>query len=157
MINKVKIKRTTGADTRSSKKCVSRKELKENSIQHIKAVDDVMHEIACSVSDRGEYHDHTKIKYIGLFHDNFKKAFNKEIEFKEHKWWKKHLTERHHLNDSIPEDVNLIDVIEMIVDCVCAGKARTGNVFPIKIKSLVLQQAVKNTVSELKNAIEVVD
>jgi hypothetical protein len=42
--------------------------------------------------------------------------------------------------------VNLIDVLEMICDCVCAGMARSGNVYPVNISSEILQKAVKNTV-----------
>ena len=64
-------------------------------------------------------------------------------------------SERHHLNDYCPDDVNLIDVIEMIIDCICAGKARTGNVYPIEIKDELLQRAIKNTIEMLKESIEV--
>ena len=54
-----------------------------------------------------------------------------------------------------PSDVNLIDVIEMLIDCVCAGKARTGVVYPINISSEILQKAVKNTVEVLKENVVV--
>ena len=56
-------------------------------------------------------------------------------------------TERHHLNEHCPDDVNLIDVIEMICDCVCAGMARSGSVYPVTISSEILQKAVENTVN----------
>ena len=55
------------------------------------------------------------------------------------------MTERHHLNDSVPEDVNLIDVLEMVIDCTCAGLARSGDVYPIKISQEVLEMAIENT------------
>ena len=48
------------------------------------------------------------------------------------------------------------DVIEMIIDCVCAGLARTGEVYEIKIDSAVLEKAVQNTVDLLIKCIKVV-
>jgi hypothetical protein len=53
--------------------------------------------------------------------------------------------ERHHLDDRVPDDVNLLDVIEMVVDCVVAGMARTGEVYPIELSNDILQKALKNT------------
>lgn len=57
----------------------------------------------------------------------------------------------------MPEDVNLIDVLEMIVDCVMAGMARTGNVYPLDIKNEVLRKAFDNTVELLKRNVEVIE
>jgi hypothetical protein len=53
----------------------------------------------------------------------------------------------------MPKDINLVDVIEMVVDCVMAGMARSGEVYDIKVKNDVLQTALKNTVDELKKKI----
>ncbi len=53
--------------------------------------------------------------------------------------------ERHHLDDRVPDDVNLLDVIEMVVDCVVAGMARTGEVYPIELSNDILQKALNNT------------
>ena len=58
-------------------------------------------------------------------------------------------------DEGIPEDVNLIDVLEMIVDCVMAGMGRTGTVYPLEIKSEVLMSAFVNTVELLKNEVKV--
>jgi len=56
-------------------------------------------------------------------------------------------------SDGIPSDVNLIDVLDMIADCVMAGMARTGNVYPLDIKPDILMIAFNNTVELLKNKI----
>lgn len=62
------------------------------------------------------------------------------------KWYQEHVKqERHHLNDRCPADVNLIDVIEMICDCVTAGLARSGSVRDILIPDDILTKAVRNT------------
>ena len=50
------------------------------------------------------------------------------------------------MNEHCPEDVNLIDVIEMICDCVCAGMARSGKFREFKLSDEILQKAVSNTV-----------
>ena len=71
-------------------------------------------------------------------------------------WFRnRHMQERHHLNDRVPDDVNMLDVMEMIVDCTCAGLARSGDVYPISIPDEVIKLAIENT----KNMIidEVVD
>ena len=65
--------------------------------------------------------------------------------------------ERHHLNEHCPDDVNLIDVIEMIADCACAGMARSGNVYPINISSETLQKAVENTAQMCIDAVIIED
>ena len=56
-----------------------------------------------------------------------------------------------------PEDVDLLDVLEMIVDCVCAGMARSGEVRSLEIDSDILNKAVQNTVELIKREIEVIE
>ena len=75
--------------------------------------------------------------------------------FTDGEWYPIHCkTERHHLNEHCPEDVNLIDVLEMICDCVCAGMARSGGVYPISISDDVLRKAFANTVQMCINSVE---
>jgi hypothetical protein len=64
---------------------------------------------------------------------------------------------RHHLTkkDGIPDDVNLIDVLDFISDCVVAGMARSGKVYPLELPSELLQRAFDNTVSLLKAEVKV--
>ena len=67
------------------------------------------------------------------------------------------MTERHHLNDNVPEDVNLIDVLEMVIDCTVAGLARSGEVYNITIPNDVLIKAIDNTKNLIIDATEVID
>ncbi len=64
-------------------------------------------------------------------------------------------TERHHLKKFVPDDVNIIDLLEMLIDCVCAGMARTGDVYPMELPNDLLQKVVANTVDYLKSIIKV--
>ena len=79
--------------------------------------------------------------------------------FMDREWAKQHyfVNERHHLATYAPPDVNMLDVIEMICDCVVAGMAQSGDVYDVEIPSEVLQNAVKNTVKLLKDEVEVVE
>ena len=59
---------------------------------------------------------------------------------------------RHHLtqDDGIPADVSLIDVLDFIADCVMAGMARSGSVYPLVLPPELLERAFQNTVALLK-------
>jgi hypothetical protein len=50
----------------------------------------------------------------------------------------------------VREDVNLIDVLDFIADCVMAGMARSGSVYPLTLSPELLERAFQNTVSMLK-------
>ena len=54
-----------------------------------------------------------------------------------------------------PDDVNLIDVLEMIADCVCAGMARSGEIRDLEINPDILNRAVHNTAKLIKDMIVV--
>jgi hypothetical protein len=74
-------------------------------------------------------------------------------------WWDRHRKlNRHHLTmaDGIPDNVNLIDVLDFIADCVCAGMARSGSVYPLNLPPELLERAFQNTVELLKSEIVVV-
>ena len=109
------------------------------------------------IQDQFAEHDNTK---LGTNLEAFKAALESRTtgaDFKKNEWWQKHLTERHHLNDRCPDDVNLIDVLELICDCVSAGLARTGTVYDITLSDEILQSALKNTVAMLIENIDVKD
>jgi len=57
--------------------------------------------------------------------------------------------------DGVPADVNLLDVLEHITDCVMAGMARSGSVTPLCLPDEVLQKAFANTVELLKSRVVV--
>ena len=154
-MKKVLIRQTKGADTRSADKVVSKEVLLSESHEHIKHVRQAMQSLAEELIEKGEQHDWTKIELIDLFHDNFEKAFTKQIEFKEHEWFKTHVTkERHHTADFLHDDVDLLDLLERLCDGICAGKARTGTYYDVVIPNKVLQKMVANTVTKIANAIQ---
>ena len=94
-----------------------------------------------------------------MFYDDMKANIEDGKEpFADMKWYKLHVNaERHHLNDRVPEDVDLIDVVERLVDCVSAGMARSGSVYDVTVPDDVLQKAVANTVLKMINAVIVYD
>lgn len=105
-----------------------------------------------SPCNRADVHDFDKIEDIDGFHRDFVTGF------KQTKWWDKHRKiNRHHLlqADGVPVDVNLIDVLDMIADCVMAGMARSGSVYPLNIDTAVLMRAFQNTVELLKSHVTV--
>jgi len=95
-------------------------------------------------------HDDHKLQTIDAFHAAFIGGFADET------WWNEHKKERHHLPDDL-DDVNLMDILEHIADCVTAGMARTGSVLPLTISNEMLQKAFQNTVDLLIKNIEVED
>ena len=58
-------------------------------------------------------------------------------------------------DDGVPADVNLIDVLDFISDCVMAGMARSGSVYPLKLSPELLERAFQNTVELLKANVSV--
>ena len=156
---KIKIKRNTLGDTRTAEKVPTFTEFLNSNKSHVDDVSHMMNSIAEKIIVAGAYHDYTKIN------DPERSLFYRELcatiegktnSFVDGKWYPMHCkTERHHLNEYCPNDVNLIDVLEMICDCVCAGMARSGSVYPIEIPSEILQRAVSNTVEMCMNAVEV--
>lgn len=155
-INMIKIKETKRCDTRSIEKNFTENDVLVDTIAHKESVVSVGKFLTDKLNRQFSYHDYTKIgKYLPLFTRALKTKFVDD-DFYNLNWWKLHITkERHHLNDRCPDDVNLIDVLEMLADCVCAGLARTGKVYKITIPTDILERAVENTVQLLINNIEV--
>ena len=160
MEDKIKIKRSHDADTRSTDKSgVSKEQLLDNTMSHIEDVQRVGYKLADIFKEQILKHDYTKVDYIDEFCRDFNEQLkNEKQNFKEMPWFKeRHLQERHHLNDSVPDDVNLLDVLEMVIDCSCAGLTRSGDIYPIKIDQKVLEKAIDNTKNLIINITEVVD
>lgn len=104
------------------------------------------------LTDSAKNHDTDKITGIDQFYDDFITGF------KQTTWWDNHRKiTRHHMleDDGVPPNVNLIDILEMISDCVMAGMGRCGEVYPLVIKPEVLMQAFENTVELLKSEVVV--
>ena len=142
----IHIRKSSTADTRTcdwSK--VTKDQLYSASQSHKSDVVQGMQFFKGLMADAMLRHDDDKLNDIDGFHRDFSTGFTQTV------WWDNHRKiTRHHLtsDDGVPEDVNLIDVLEMVVDGVMAGMARSGSVYPPKISSNVLLRAVKNT-SEL--------
>lgn len=150
----INIKKSQNADSRTMIGKPNKEELLKNSIQHIGDVQKGMAFMATKIIEAGAIHDHTKISGIDDFFDSYSRGLTND-EFKAEKWYKSHLTERHHLNDYCPEDVTLIDVLERAVDITMAGMARSGNIYDVEISNEILQKAYKNTVKLLQDNITV--
>ena len=146
----IKIKSNKLGDTRTATKVPTFYEFVDSNRLHVEDVSNMMSEIANVIKARGKEHDTTKRidPYKSLFYRELCAKIEGKIDsFTDGEWYPMHCqTERHHLNEYCPDDVNLIDVIEMICDCVCAGMARSGNVYPIELSPEILQKAIQNTI-----------
>ena len=153
---KIRIKSNPNGDSRTAPKDVSYENFQEANCMHKHDVEKVMNWVAAQVEVRGKMHDYTKKTHERLFYDNFISTMNEGTDFVNDDWYQLHINrERHHLLSRCPEDVDLIDVIEMLVDCVCAGKARSGEVRDIEINDEILRKALNNTIVKLDKLIEV--
>lgn len=152
------IEKNPNGDTRTAPKNISFEEFQVANDMHRADVNAVMKHIARLVHRAGLKHDYTKKSDEELFYDNFLSTMNNGTNFVEDEWYQLHVnTERHHLLTRCPEDVNLIDVIEMIADCTCAGLARSGEVRGLEISTEILEKAVQNTVNLIMSEIELVE
>src|SRR5512147_3215675 len=146
MTIKIRPSPTANSRTRDWSK-VTKETLLTSSIQHIGDVREGLAFFCRMLEDAGLAHDHDKITGITHFLADFRTGL------KETGWWDNHRkVNRHHLTeaDGIPSDVNLIDVLDHITDCVMAGMARSGSVRPLALPSELLQRAFANTVELLK-------
>jgi hypothetical protein len=149
----IEIQKSETADTRSCDFAnVSKDTLLASSRQHIGDVGQALAFFQGLITAAAVRHDYDKLTDIDGFHADFVTGF------KQTGWWDRHRQlNRHHLlqPDGVREDVNLIDVLDMIADCVMAGMARTGDVYPLNIDPAVLMRAFENTVRLLKKQVSV--
>jgi hypothetical protein len=149
----IKIQPSQTADTRTCDYATVTKEtLYASSQQHIGDVSMALGFFADQLDRAAENHDTDKLTDIDGFHADFVTGF------KQTGWWDRHRKlNRHHLtqDDGIPSDVNLIDVLDYIADCVMAGMARSGSVYELKLPPELLERAFQNTVELLKREVVV--
>lgn len=154
----IEIKKNQNGDTRTAPKNVSFEDFQEANDMHISDVSGVMYELSRMIDARGMNHDCTKKSQEKLFYDNFLDTINNKTDFTKNDWYQIHIkAERHHLLANCPDDVNLIDILEMIVDCTCAGLARSGEVRPMEINDDILHRAINNTIELIRFMAEVVE
>lgn len=145
------VKPSNNLDTRTASHMPSMEELDGLNKQHIGDVQNGMNYLAQLIQQAGNNHDYTKITNLQDEHNDFKKVYESDntINFAELPWYNLHVnTERHHLTDHVPDDVNLIDVLERIVDHSMAGAGRGGGndeVYPLGLDGDLLVRAVDNT------------
>lgn len=149
----ITVVKSNNADSRTKDNNFSRETLEMDTNSHIQDVTNGLNLMAAMLKMKGPMHDHTKLSNMNDFYQALSNGNVKETI-----WYRNHVTkERHHLLEKAPDDVNLLDVIECVVDCVMAGSARSGTVYPIEIPSDILQLAVANTVELLKRNISIVE
>lgn len=150
----IEIKKSETADTRTCDFAnVTKKTLATSSRQHIADVVRALAFFQERLTIAAGEHDYDKLLELDWFHADFITGFKKTG------WWDQHRQiHRHHLSspDGVPPDVNLIDILEFIADCVMAGMARSGSVYPLKLPEGLLQRAFDNTVELLKQEVKVV-
>ena len=149
----ITIKKSPTADTRTCDYTkVSKETLLASSHQHIADVREALRYFESVLRKAAENHDYDKITDIDGFHRDFVTGF------KQTQWWDRHRKlNRHHLQeaDGVRDDVNLIDVLDFIADCVMAGMARSGSVYALLLGPDLLVKAFQNTVELLKKNVQV--
>jgi hypothetical protein len=149
----ITIGKSETADTRTCDFAnVSRETLRASSVQHIGDVRLALGHFAQMLHRAAAMHDVDKLTDLDSFHADFITGFASSG------WWDRHRTlNRHHLTneDGVPADVNLIDVLDFIADCVMAGMARSGSVYPLALSPGLLESAFQNTVALLRGAVVV--
>lgn len=152
----IEVKKSPTADTRTCDVTkVERQQLLDSSRQHIADVAKAMAFFSSKLFAAAAEHDYDKLTEIDWFYDDFKNKFAVGSTG----WWDNHRNiHRHHLAnaDGVPQDVNLLDVLEYIADCVVAGMARSGHVYALDMSDELLQKAFINTIFLLKNQVKVV-
>lgn len=156
--NKILIKKNPNGDTRTAPKNVSFEEFQEANEMHMEDVKAVMNALAKKLKEQGIRHDFTKVLFDREFYDNFLDTINNGTDFVSNSWYQTHIKlEKHHPFSKCHDDITLLDIIETIVDCVCAGKARSGEIRPLEFDEKILELAVKNTVDLINDMTEVIN
>ena len=153
--NRIIIRPSPNGDSRTATEFLNREVCHEDIMEHIRNVQLGMNLISKKIAQAGMLHDKTKVIYVDEYIDLVMAGVTGE-EFKECGWWFKHIhEERHHLNDNVPVDVNLIDVIEMLVDGVMSSRGRLGVLDSncCEISADVLMRAYWNTVEMLNDMV----
>ncbi len=153
----IRIYKNPNGDTRTAPNNITFKQFQEANDSHRADVRGVMNALGFMLCENGEKHDWTKKSEEAMFYRDFLATINDGVDFVSGEWYQLHVnTERHHLLSRCPEDVNLLDVVEMIVDCVCAGKTRSGEVRDLEISNDILEMALKNTVKLIDDMTKVI-
>jgi len=139
---RIKVKRT-------SIKNATKEQLAQNTNQHIMDVNRGLAYITKLIRKAGNLHDNTKFVKMNEFYDSL-------ILRKDNGWFEQHIkTERHHLEQHTPDDVNLVDILEYLVDGIMAGLSRSGTYNKRELPEGLLKKAFDNTVDLMMENIDV--
>ena len=142
------------AITYNGRDIATKEDLIESTKEHMKDVAAGLKFFAEKLEEAAKTHDFDKLENIDAFYDDFLSGFDKT------EWWNNHtVISRHHINicGKSFEDVNLLDVLEYIVDCVMAGLARNGKVYKVELPYDILSTAFGNTVKLLIDNVKIVE
>ena len=157
---KIIIKNTRNADSRTATEDITIEDLKNATIEHINDVNRGMQYFASKIREAGNKHDYTKLDCFEEVYAPSVLSDHRNEDFKQGQWYQRHITEeRHHLNSNAHADVNLIDVLEMIADCVMAGNGRAGHIssYYCDVSPELLYRAYWNTIRMLDDIVVVSD
>ena len=157
----ITIKKHTEGDTRVAEGVPTIEDFNSANYDHVDDVKKLANQFSEMLNKQVRDHDWTKLRepYRSMFYRDLCDTIEGKMDFFDGKWSNLHYNEleRHHLKRHCPDDVNMLDVIEMICDCVAAGMARSGEVYDVDIPAEVLTKAVENTVELLKREIQVME
>lgn len=153
----IRITKTPNADTRTATKPIDKETLLQSSLEHISHVSAGLEYFSEMLNEAANKHDWTKIEFIDDFaRDAATGSFG--ADFKALPWFQLHVnTERHHVKDHCPEDVNLLDLLERVADITMAGLSRSGEIYSDEIPAEILQRAYRNTIELLKKNVVVTE
>ena len=148
---KIKLTKNSHGDSRTAPKDTTFEDFHQANLDHVNDVKNVMNALVTLLALQADKHDWTKFAYEREFWEDF---WSDDFI---HQWWyQMHVQdERHHPTSYCHDDINLLDILEMIVDCVCAGKTRAGEVRPLEINDEILKKAFANTVKLIDDMTEV--
>lgn len=145
----ISIKRSPSRDVHMSE--LPRDVLLEASVSHILDMLRILAFLREKLDAAAIAHDNDKLTHLDDLHAYLTGS-------RETTWHNDHVRRnRHHLNalGGVPIDVNLIDVLDYIGDCVASGMARRGSVYAVTIDPQVLIDAFNNTVQLLIDNVKV--
>lgn len=156
-MSKIKLKHDGHGDSRHAPKDTTFEQFHQANLNHINDVQRVMNRLSAIMKEQGKIHDWTKLSLEKEFWKDFQDSLLHNADFVNAWWYQKHVhIEKHHPTSYCHDDIDLLDIIEMIVDCVCAGKARAGEVRQMEINDEILKKAFHNTVDLIDKMTEVV-
>lgn len=152
------IYKNPNGDTRTASMDASFEDFQKANRWHIQDVNMAMYLLVKQLNKQRDKHDYTKIEQEKQFYRDFKYTLETGADFTKGDWYQYHIhEERHHPISYLHKDFNLLDLMETICDCVCAGLARSGEIRTMEFSNEIVKFAIQNTIKFLMSNIEVKD